>query len=58
MDVKKFVSFTGDENEKEFLKKCLNQWDWTIQSGNSDVGKLVQIGTIFREMRHRIEELD
>lgn len=54
----KFIDFTGEETEKKFLEKCLNQWEWSLNSGNSDVGKLIQIGTIFSEMRHRVEELD
>ena len=56
--LKSFVDFTGEEAEKEFLEKCLEQWDITIEKGVSDTLKLSIIGTVFREIRHRIDELE
>lgn len=52
-----FVEFTGEETEKEFLQKCLQQWELTANSGAVEVMKMAQIGTVFSEIRHRIEEL-
>ena len=57
MNEMKFVDFTGEETEKEFLQKCLEQWELTLKSGVSDTGKVMQLGTVFSEMRHRIDEL-
>lgn len=53
-----FVNFTGEETEKEFLQKCLMQWDKTAESDMPDFMKMMQIATVFSEMRHRIEEVD
>ncbi|HHT03397.1 MAG TPA: hypothetical protein GX005_03625 [Bacteroidales bacterium] len=53
-----FVDFTGEENELEFLNKCLKQWDIATEQPYSDLQKLMNIGTVFSEMRHRIEELE
>lgn len=53
-----FVNFTGEETEKDFLKKCVEQWNLTLESGVSDMGKVMQLGTVFSEMRHRIDELE
>lgn len=52
-----FVEFTGEETEKEFLEKCLEQWKLTGNSSQPDVIKMCQIGTVFNEIRHRLEEL-
>lgn len=54
----RFVEFTGEENEKEFLEKCLQQWELTTNSNVSDMGKIMQLGTVFSEMRHRLDELE
>jgi len=54
----KYVDFTGEENEKEFLEKCLKQWELTSESEAPDAIKFMQIATVFSEMRHRIDELD
>lgn len=54
----KFIDFTGEETEKEFLQKCIEQWETTIESSVSDMGKVMQLGAVFSEMRHRIDELD
>lgn len=58
-DIKKikFVEFTGEETEKQFLKKCYRQW---VIAGNADVSdtqKMLIVGSVFREMDHRIREL-
>lgn len=53
----KFIDFTGEETEKEFLEKCLAQWHLTGSSDASPVGKLIQLGSIFSEIQHRIDEL-
>lgn len=52
-----FVVFTGEETEKEFLEKCLEQWEVTAESDVPEVVKLMRLGTIFSEMRHRVDEL-
>lgn len=54
----KFVEFTGEETEKEFLEKCLKQWEIVANGNAPDVFKVTQLGTVFSEMRHRIAELD
>jgi hypothetical protein len=58
VDFYSFVDFTGEENEKEFLEKCLEQWEITNGREISDINKLIELGTIFSEMRHRVYELD
>lgn len=52
-----FVDFTGEENEKEFLEKCLKQWEITTEKDIPEMIKMMQIGTVFSEIRHRIAEL-
>lgn len=52
-----FVDFIGDEKEKEFLEKCLVQWEKTSSSNYSDTMKMCHIGTVFSEIRHRLEEM-
>lgn len=52
-----FVFFTGEENEVEFLEKCLKQWSMTANSEQPDLRKVMQLATIFNEIRHRLEEL-
>ena len=53
-----FVEFTGGENEKEFLQKVLKQWDLTVESDKPEMFKLMELGTVFSEIRHRVAELD
>lgn len=50
--------FDGEETEREFLEKCLKQWELTSTADISEVGKLIQIGTVFSEIRHRLDELE
>lgn len=57
MSVQKFLNFTGEENEKEFLETCLSQFEWTKETKNSNVAKLIQLSLIFREMERRLKEL-
>lgn len=52
----KYVEFTGEENEKEFLSKCLEQWDKTTGQEIPEVLMIMQLGTVFSEIRHRLEE--
>ena len=49
--------FTGDENEKDFLEKCLGEWEAATRPEIDDILKLIKIGAIFHEMRHRLDEL-
>lgn len=56
-DFYSFVDFTGEETDKEFLEKCLQQWDMTIGKDVSETNKLLEIGTVFSAIRHRVEEL-
>lgn len=44
--------------KRNFFKKCIEQWELTVESEVSDVGKVMQLGTVFSEMRHRMDELD
>lgn len=53
-----FVEFTGQETEKEFLEKVLKQWDITAGSEKPEILKMMELGTVFSEIRHRIAELD
>lgn len=53
-----FVIFEGEETEKEFLEKCLEQWDITMNGEGSEMKKLMEVGTVFLEIMHRIDELD
>ena len=53
-----FVEFNGEENEKQFLEKCLEQWEKSANSKESDMMKLCQLGLMFSEMRHRIDEIE
>lgn len=52
-----FIDFTGEETEKEFLEKCYKQWNIVIEQSCSDVQKLMHLGGVFSEIRHRMEEL-
>lgn len=54
---KMFVDFNGRETEKEFLEKCLEQWEMTANSKISETLKVIQLGTVFSEMRHRLSDL-
>ena len=53
-----FVFFTGEENEVEFLEKCLEQWNMTTNSEQPDLRKVMQLASVFHEIRHRLEELE
>ena len=48
-----FVYFNGDETEKEFLQKCLRQWEML-----SENDAMIKLGALFSEIRHRIAELE
>jgi len=52
-----FIDFNGVETEREFLEKCLEQWDLTVDKKGTDTNKLLEIGSVFREIRHRVDEL-
>lgn len=52
----KYVTFTGEETQKEFLEKCLEQWDMSSQE--SPLQAIMQLGAMFSEMRHRVSELE
>lgn len=51
-----YVIFDGNETEKEFLEKCLDQWE-RCNNVYSETQKLIIVGSIFSEMRHRVNEL-
>ena len=53
----KFVEFTGEEAEKEFLEKCVRQWEISTNNSMDDGMKLIELATVFTEMRNRIDEL-
>lgn len=48
-----FVYFDGDETEKEFLQKCLRQWEML-----SENDAMFKLGALFSEIRHRVAELE
>lgn len=56
--MKEFVIFTGEENEKEFLAKCVEQWDLTAESDVPEMIKVMQLATVFTEMRNRISDIE
>lgn len=58
MEELEFVDFTGEENELEFLKKCMKQWEITANAVIPNVFKMSQLGTVFHEIRHRINEME
>ena len=47
------VYFHGDETEKEFLQKCLQQWN--LLSNNDAMYKL---GSLFSEIQNRVVKLE
>lgn len=51
----KYIEFTGEETEIEFLEKCIEQWE--IAQDEDFFKKMMMLGSMFREVRHRIEEL-
>ncbi len=51
-----FVQFTGEETEKEFLEKCLEQWE--LSAEKPPIMAMIQLGSLFSEMRHRFDELE
>jgi len=52
-----YVLFTGEEKQIDFLKKCLEQWDKT-NNARTETQKLFMLGSVFSEIRHRIEDLE
>lgn len=48
-----FVYFDGDETEKEFLQKCLRQWEML-----SENDAMFKLGALFSEIRHRVAKLE
>lgn len=52
-----FIDFDGEENEKEFLEKCYEQWEIACNANGTDMQKLMIIGSIFHEIEHRLREL-
>lgn len=57
MKIIEYVYFTGEEDEKEFLKKLVLQWE-KISDCDSDIQKLLVVGSMIHEIRHRIDELE
>lgn len=55
--MERYVKFTGEEDEKEFLERCLEQWELTSNSGRPEVMKIMELATVFSEMRHRLDEV-
>ena len=51
-----FVQFTGEENEKEFLEKCLEQWETSAEK--PPIVAMIQLGALFSEIRNRITALE
>lgn len=57
MKMIEYVDFTGEEDEKEFLKKLVTQWE-KINDCDNDIQKLLIVGSMIHEIRHRIDELE
>ena len=55
-EMRDFVTFTGEETEKEFLVKCLEQWSMSAEK--EPLFAMMEIRTVFSEIRHRVEELE
>ena len=53
--MKSFVQFSEGDNEKEFLEKCLKQWE--LSAEKPPIMAMIELGTIFSEMRHRVDAL-
>lgn len=51
-----YVLFDGNETEKEFLSKCMEQWEKSCNA-KSDMQKLIVLGSLFAEIRHRLKEI-
>jgi len=51
-----FVYFDGDETERQFLEKCYRQWSLACEA-ESDTQKLIILGSLFAEIRHRISDI-
>ena len=51
-----YVYFEGDETEREFLVKCVKQWSLACEAEN-DTQKLIILGSLFSEIKHRIREI-
>jgi hypothetical protein len=52
-----YIDFTGEENEKEFLEKCYKQWE-KINEVDSETQRLIIVGSVFSEIRHRLDEME
>jgi hypothetical protein len=52
-----FVYFDGEETEKEFLKKCMEQWEKSCMA-KSQTQKLCVLGSLFAEIKNRINDLE
>lgn len=52
------MNVTGEESEKEFYEKSLEYWEIVADLNVSPMIKLIKIGSIFHEMRHRLAELE
>lgn len=53
---REYIGFDGQETEKEFLEKCLEQWELASEEPQPVLG-MIQLGSLFSEMRHRVSEL-
>lgn len=53
-----WVDFTGEENTKGFLEKCLKQYENIMEGEEPNLQKIIHIAVIFTQIKHRIEELD
>lgn len=49
----RLVYFHGDETEKQFLQKCLEQWEIL-----SDNDAMLSLGVLFSEIRNRVVKLE
>lgn len=52
-----YVYFNGEETELEFLEKINKQWCIILEQDYSETQMLMALGSIFSEVRHRVEEL-
>lgn len=54
--MREYVIFNGDESEIEFLKKLHEQWQKAVSE--EAIFAMMQLGSAFHEVRHRISELE
>ena len=59
MELGKLIDeFTGEENEKEFLEKCIQVWEEATDNVSDIMSQLIMLGSVFVQIRYRLEGID